>query len=127
MNTLLSIYWILISAVFYFVNGVLHDIFVIKKHKGNYDRELLRLLMDGHVLILSGVILFVCYLMMLNKIQYGALIAIVVAIAMLVYCFMIFPFLKSFGTIAISIMVIIVSIRLYSAFPNIIDVMKKYK
>ena len=126
MNTLFSIHWILISSLFYFVNGILHDIFVIKKHKGNYNRELLRLLMDGHVLLLSGIILFVCYLMMLNKIQYGASIAIIVAIAMLIYCFMIFPFLKSFGTIAISIMVIIVSIRLYSTFPNIYEVMQNY-
>lgn len=113
MNIILSIHWILISAVFYFINGMLHDIAVIKKHEGGYDRELLRLLMNGHILMLSGIILFVCYLMMLNKIHYGNLTAIIIAIAMLVYCFMIFPFLKSFGTIAISILVIIVAIRSY--------------
>jgi len=127
MKTLLSIHWILIASLFYFVNGVLHDIFVIKKHWGNYDRELLRLLMDGHVLVLSGIILFVCYLMMLNKIQCGAIIAIIVAVGMLVYCAMIFPFLKSFVTMGISGMVIIVSIYLYNTFPSIYDIMQKYK
>jgi hypothetical protein len=111
MNWLFSIHWILITSLWYFVNGVLHDIFVIKNHNGKYDRELLRLLMDGHVLILSGIIVFVCYLMMLNKIQYASLISIIVAIGMLVYCAMIFPFLKSFGTIIISIILIVVSIK----------------
>ena len=108
---LLSVHWVLAAAIWYFVNGLLHDIFVLKNHKGGYDRELLRLLMDGHVLLLSGAVVFVCYLMMLNKIPFGSLISIIVALGMLVYCAMIFPFLKSFGTMAISIILIIVSIR----------------
>ncbi len=127
MKILFSIHWILIASLWYFINGVLHDIFIIKNHKGSYDRELLRLLMDGHVLIISGAILFVCYLMMLSKIQCGITIAIIVAIGMLIYCLMIFPFLKSFITMAISIMVIIVGIRLYSTFPSIWDIMEKYR
>ena len=76
MNTLLSIHWALVASLFYFGNGLLHDIFVLKDHKGDYDRELLRLLMDGHVLMLSGAVMFVCYLMMLSKIQCGATITI---------------------------------------------------
>ena len=111
MSWIFSIHWILISALWYFVNGILHDIFVIARHKGKYDRELLRLLMDGHVLIMSGAIVFVCYLMMLNKIQYGSVINIIVAAGMLIYCFMIFPFLKSFVTMAISVMLIVVSVK----------------
>jgi hypothetical protein len=124
---ILSIYWILVAAGWYFVNGILHDIFVIKNHKGPYDRELLRLLMDGHVLILSGAVLGVCYLMMLNKIQCGSLIAIIIAAGMLVYCLMIWPFLKSVVTIFISVMVILVAIRLNSTFPDIWEIMQKYK
>lgn len=127
MNILLSIHWIVIASVWYFVNGALHDIFVLVNHKGAYNRDLLRLLMDGHVLILSGGILFVCYLMLLNKIQYGALIAIIVAAGMFIYCVLIFPFLKSFGTIAVSVIVIVVSIRLYSTFPDIYKIMENYK
>lgn len=127
MNWLFSIHWVLISATWYFGNGLLHDIFVLINHKGKYDRELLRLLMDGHVLILSGAVVFVCYLMMLSKIQCGGLIAIIVAAAMLLYCAMIFPFLKSFGTIIISIILIIVSVKAMNSFPSIWDIMKKYR
>jgi hypothetical protein len=127
MNSILSVHWILVSALWYFINGILHDIFVIKNHKGPYDRDLLRLLMDGHVLILSGALLGVCYLMMLNKIQCGCIIAIITAIGMVVYCLMIWPFLKSVVTLLISIMVIIVAIRLNSTFPDIWEIMQKYK
>lgn len=127
MKTLFSVHWIFITSLWFFASGVLHDFFVIKNHKGNYDRELLRLLMDGHVLILSGVVLFVCYLMMLSKIQCGNTIAIIVAFFMLIYCFMIFPFLSSYLTMALSVMVIIVSLYLFSTFPSIWDVMEKYR
>src|SRR5437868_10165766 len=110
MNQVLSIDWTLIGTVWYYVNGILHDIFVIKNHKGSYDRDLLRLLMDGHVLMLSGALLAVCFLMMRNQVQYSSWIAIITGIGMLVYCFMIFPFLKSFVTMFISLMVVLVAI-----------------
>jgi hypothetical protein len=119
MAWLFSVHWVLVAALWYFINGVLHDFFILINHKGKYDRDLLRLLMDGHVLILSGVVVFVCYLMMLNKIQYGGLISIIIGVGMLVYCAMIFPFLKSFVTIAISFILIIVSIKAMSSFPSI--------
>ncbi len=111
MSYLLSIYWILIAAGWYFIMGLLHDIYVIKNHKGMYDRDLLRLLMDGHVLMLSGVLLGVCFLMMQNNIEYSGIISMIVGIGMLIYCSMIFPFLKSFVTMFISLMVVIVAIK----------------
>ena len=85
--------------MWYFGNRLLHDAFVLIKHKGKSDRELLRLLMGGQVLMLWGATVFVCWLMMLYKIQCGGLIAIILAAFMLVSCAMIFPFLKSVGTI----------------------------
>jgi hypothetical protein len=118
MNILLSPYWLIGVGAWYLISGVLHDFFVIKNHKGPYNRDLLRLLMDGHVLILSGLILFVCFLMVSNKIPYGALISSILAIAMLIYCGMIYPFLKSYFTMFLSLMVIIVSIRSYLLIPN---------
>jgi hypothetical protein len=127
MNWMLSIHWALVASVWYFGNGILHDAFVLVKHKGKYDRELLRLLMDGHVLLLSGAVVFVCWLMMLHKIQCGGLISIIVAAFMLLYCVMIFPFLKSVGSILISIVLIIVSIRAMNSFPNIYEIMSKYR
>ncbi len=127
MRNILSIHWALVASLWYFTTGVLHDVFVLINHKGKYDRELLRLLMDGHVLMLSGVVVFVCWLMMLSKIQCGGLISIIVAGFMLLYCLMIFPFLKSFVTMAISIMLIAASIRAINSFPNIYNIMQNYK
>ncbi len=127
MNYILSVHWILAAAIWFFGAGVLHDIFVLKAHQGDYNRDLLRLLMDGHVLILSGVIAFVCYLMMLSKIQCGSTIAIIVAVFMLIYCAMIYPFLPSWFTIFLSIMMIVVSIKLFREFPDIYEVMKPYR
>lgn len=118
MKILLSIHWLLGVAVWYTISGILHDFFVIKAHKGPYNRDLLRLLMDGHVLILSGILLGVCYLMLLNKMEIAAIIAGIIAIGMLVYCAMIFPFLKSYFTMGISLMVIIVCIRICLTEPN---------
>ena len=126
-NFFTSVHWVLVGSLFYFANGLLHDIFVLIKHKDGYNRELLRLMMDGHVLMLSGAVLFVCYLMLLSKIQCAVPIGIIVAGFMLIYCAMIFPFLKSFGTIIISVMVIIVSWRAYSTFPSIWEIMQKYR
>ncbi|MFC5271180.1 hypothetical protein [Adhaeribacter terreus] len=127
MKWLLSIHWALIAAVWYFGNGILHDVFVLINHKGKYDRELLRLLMDGHILMVSGAVVFVCWLMMLNKIQCGGVISIIIALGMLLYCAMIFPFLKSYLTMAISIILIIVSIKAINDFPNIYNIMQQYK
>lgn len=127
MNWLLSIHWALIASLWYFGNGILHDAFVLIRHKEKYDRELLRLLMDGHVLMLSGVVVFVCYLMLLNKIQCGALISILIAAFMLLYCIMIFPFLKSIGTMAISLILIAVSVKAMNSFPDIYQIMQNYK
>jgi hypothetical protein len=127
MKTVLSVNWIMITSLWYFGSGTLHDYFVIKAHKGDYDRELLRLLMDGDVLIFSGVVLFVCYLMMLSKIQCGNTIAIIVAVFMLIYCLMILPFWASYLTMALSVMVIIVAVYLFSKFPSIWNVMEKYR
>lgn len=127
MNWLLSIHWALIASLWYFGNGILHDAFVLIRHKGKYDRELLRLLMDGHVLMLSGAVVFVCYLMLLNKIQCGALISILIAAFMLLYCIMIFPFLKSIGTMAISLILIAVSVKAMNSFPDIYQIMQNYK
>jgi hypothetical protein len=127
MKWLLSLHWLLVASIWYFGNGLLHDIFIFIRHKGKYDRDFLYLLQTGHILMLSGAVLFVCYLMMINKIQCGGLIAIIIAIGMLIYCAMIFPFLKSFGTISISILIIIVSIKAMYSFPDIYEIMKKYK
>lgn len=111
MNIFFSNYWILFAAAWMFINGVLHDIFVIIRHKGSYDRDLLRLLMDGHLLILSGILFLLSFFMMQSKTHYGGWLALTTAVGLLIYCAMIFPFLKSFASPAISVMALIVSIN----------------
>lgn len=112
MHSLLSVYWILAASVWYLGNGILHDVFVLSQHKGPYNRELLRLLMDGHVLLLSGAISLVAYLAIQHKMQFGAVITLLIGSFMVIYCLMIFPFLKSIVTLLISTLLILVSIRL---------------
>ena len=85
------------------VNGVLHDIFILIQHKKAYDRDLLRLLMDGHILITCGVFQILAYKGLQGGQTWGYAIAGVACISLLVYCGMIFPFLKSFGMIFINL------------------------
>jgi hypothetical protein len=119
MNAIFSPYWIVGAAIWMFTNGLLHDIFILINHKGPYNRDLLRLLMDGHLLMLSGILFFISYQMMQSKISYGAILSIITAVSMLIYCAMIFPFLKSVMTTAISAIVLVVSIRTLMLLPAV--------
>ena len=110
MSSLFSMNWFLAGAIWYFINGALHDIFVIRQHQGKYNRELLRLLMDGHVLILSGLLMLVCWFMAKQDLVWSARIGMTVSLFMLIYCAMIFPFLKSFATIIISAVIFLVAL-----------------
>jgi hypothetical protein len=110
MNSILSIHWFMVGAFWYFINGVLHDIFVIRQHGGKYNRELLRLLMDGHVLILSGLLMLGCWFMAKGDLVWSSRIGMVVSLFMVIYCAMIFPFLKSFGTIVLSVILFLVAL-----------------
>jgi hypothetical protein len=104
----LSHHWLLFSAAWYGINGILHDIFVIRQHQKKYDRDLMRLLMDGHLLILSGALMVASWMMLQREVIWGNVIGAIVSLFMIVYVAMIFPFLKSFGTLLISILVFLV-------------------
>ena len=101
---------LLLAGVWYFVNGVLHDVFVLVKHKTGYDRELLRLLMDGHVLMLSGALCIFGSFMPLEASFYTAVLGFITGIFMLGYCIMIWPFLKSVMTTIISLGLTVLSV-----------------
>ncbi|HZV45499.1 MAG TPA: hypothetical protein VFF90_13525 [Saprospiraceae bacterium] len=110
MESFLSYNWILLAAAWYGINGILHDIFVIRQHKTGYDKDLMRLLMDGHLLILSGVLMLVSWLMVKEEVLWGFILGSIVSLAMIIYVAMIFKFLKSFGTLIISFIVLIICI-----------------
>ena len=98
------------------INGILHDVFVLLSEHGKvYDRNLLRLLMDGHILIFSGIVLLLCYNGIQQNQQWTILIAGVVCVSMLVYCAMIFRFLKSIATILLNtVLLVLLLIKLFS-------------
>jgi hypothetical protein len=85
------------------VSGVLHDIAVLlSEHGKKYDRDLLRLLMDGHILITCGVMQMLAYTGLHHHENWGYYVSGIACISLLVYCAMIFPFLKSFFTILLN-------------------------
>lgn len=93
------------------LNGVLHDIFIlISDHGKKYDRDLLRLLMDGHILITCGVIQMIAYTGLKNAEHWAYYIAIVACISLLIYCGMIWPFLKSVFTTVLNLTLLILLI-----------------
>jgi len=85
------------------VSGILHDIAVLlSEHGKSYDRNLLRLLMDGHILITCGVIQMIAYAGLRSHENWAFYVSGVACLSLLVYCAMIFPFLKSFFTILLN-------------------------
>jgi len=95
-------YFILFAGIWSLGNGILHDIFVLMKHK-TYDRDLMRLLIDGHILIFSGILYFLCYNGIVNNELNSIYFAIAISIFLLGYCAIIFKMLPSVGTIAINL------------------------
>jgi uncharacterized membrane protein (DUF2068 family) len=90
------------------LNGILHDIFILaSEHGKKYDRDLLRLLMDGHILITCGALQMLSAIGLRNNESWGYYVAGICCISLFVYCLMIFPFLKSFFTMALNLFLII--------------------
>jgi uncharacterized membrane protein HdeD (DUF308 family) len=95
------------------ISGILHDIFVLlSEHGKKYDRDLLRLLMDGHILITCGVMQMIAYSGLRNNENWSYYVSGIACVSLLVYCAMIFPFLKSLFTIllnAVLLMLLIIN------------------
>jgi hypothetical protein len=89
----------LIVGAWAVINGILHDIFVLRSEHGKqYDRNLLRLLMDGHILITCGAIQIVSYTGINENAHWAFYMAGIASISLLIYSAMIWPFLKSVMT-----------------------------
>jgi hypothetical protein len=96
------------------LNGILHDIFVMRSEHGKiYNRELLRLLMDGHILMTCGLMQMICFFGLRNNELWAYYVAGISCISLLVYCSLIFPFLKSFGTMTMNIILLILLVIEY--------------
>ena len=88
------------------INGLLHDTFVLLEGR-KYDRDLLRLLMDGHILITCGIMQALAYKGIKSNDPWVVCIALAATLSLIVYCGMIWPFLKSIGTIALNVFLLI--------------------
>jgi hypothetical protein len=85
------------------VNGILHDLFVLRSEYGKqYNRDLLRLLMDGHIMITCGLMLLISVSGISGNASWAYYISGAACISILIYCAMIFPFLKSVVTILLN-------------------------
>jgi hypothetical protein len=93
------------------VNGILHDIFVLRSEDGKkFDRNLLRLLFDGHILITCGVMLLLSFSGIKSGEHLAYYISIAACLSLFLYCCMIWKFLKSVVTMTISLAGIILLI-----------------
>jgi len=96
------------------LNGLLHDFFVLRSDHGKkYDRDLLRLLMDGHILITCGLFQMVAAIGLRNGDVWAYYTAGIACISLLAYCAMIFPFLKSIATITLNLGLIVILVYGY--------------
>jgi hypothetical protein len=105
------IHWVVGAAgVWITGNGVLHDIFILLQRRP-YEKELIRLLIDGHILIFAGVLFMLCFKPLQENSTFALLVCILNAIFILGYCALIFKMLPAIGIILISLIVLILSIK----------------
>ena len=81
-----------------FANGVLHDIEVIRGHYTEYDRHFLYYLLNGHIVVFSGIFQMISYAPINDDQVWGSVVSGTAALGMIVYCIMIWKFLPSFVT-----------------------------
>ena len=99
-------YFLLFAGLWSLVNGILHDIFVLRQHR-SYDRDLIRLLIDGHILIFAGILFLICTGGIKNGSTLAFNVSIIVSIFLLGYCALIFKMLPSLGTILINLIALV--------------------
>jgi len=99
MNTL-AVY-ILFAGLWSIINGLLHDIFILRERRP-FDRELIRLLIDGHILIFAGIFYLISFYGILNQEMFAYFISIAASVFLLGYCSLIFKMLPSVFTMLIN-------------------------
>jgi len=82
-------------------NGILHDIAVIRGHFREYDRQFLYYILNGHIIIFSGIFEMVSYAGVDRDQMWGSIVSGIAAVGMVIYCVMIWKFLPSILTIAL--------------------------
>jgi hypothetical protein len=99
-------FYIIFAGLWAIINGLLHDIFVLRE-KRPYDKELIRLLIDGHILIFSGIFYFLCYNGIKDGQSLAYIISITVSVFLVGYCALIYKMLPSIGTILVNLVALV--------------------
>jgi VIT1/CCC1 family predicted Fe2+/Mn2+ transporter len=99
-------YFILFAGLWAMVNGILHDVVILRQRRP-FDRELIRLLIDGHVLIFGGILYLVCFQGIRAQHHLAFIVCIVAAFFLLGYCALIFKMLPSIATITINLIALV--------------------
>jgi hypothetical protein len=108
MNNFLP-YYILFTGGWSLINGILHDIFCIKKYPV-FDRHLIQLLIDGHILIFTGIFFLFSYSGIKAQQPWAFYVGIIAAVFILGYCGLILKLLPSIATILINLIALILLI-----------------
>ena len=82
-------------------NGILHDIEVVRGHYTEYDRHFLYYLLNGHIIIFSGIFEMISYAPIDDSQVWGSVVSGIAALGMIIYCAMIWKFLPSILTIVL--------------------------
>lgn len=99
VNKTLS-YYIFFVSLWCIANGLLHDIFVLRQRRP-FDKELIRLLLDGHILIFAGIFFMISFRGIGRGEPWAFYVAMASCIFILGYCALIFKILPSVMTILI--------------------------
>jgi hypothetical protein len=103
-------HWIIgFAGIWMLGNGILHDVFILLQ-KRPFEKELIRLLIDGHILIFSGIFFLICFKSLQEGSDLALWLCIVNALFILGYCALIFKMLPAVGIIVISLVVLVVSV-----------------
>jgi len=80
-------------------NGILHDLAVVKDHFKEYDRNFLYYLLNGHIIIVTGLFEMISFSGIMRGEIWGLYVSGTAALSMVIYCIMIWKFLPSILTI----------------------------
>lgn len=106
-------YFIALAGIWALGNGVLHDVFILMQRRP-FDKELIRLMIDGHILIFSGILYLLCYNGIRDQQPLAYLVTLAVAVFLLGYCALIFKMLPSIVTIVINLAVLVWVVKDYT-------------
>jgi len=102
-----NMHWfVAFAGVWTLGNGVLHDVFVLAERRP-FDRDLIRLLIDGHVLIFGGIVYLICF-NSLNAFNPSAWwVCVANALFLIGYCLLIFKLLPAVGMLLLNALVLL--------------------